>query len=103
MTKQSESVVDIIKTWLFPGLAVLVGTMMWNTLNEIKADVKVLMSQSAIDKTRIDNLERIVYSKGTSSTNVPGEERFPPSPYNMIAIVPPREEIIGLKPKKRHI
>ena len=103
MTKQSESVVDVIKNWLFPGLAVLVGTMMWNTLNEIKTDVKVLMSQSAIDKTRIDNLERIVYSKSTSRTDAPSEEKFPPSPYNMVAIVPPREEIIGLKAKKRHI
>lgn len=94
--------IDAFRTWLFPALVAIVGTMMWSTLNEIKSDLKTLMSQSAIDKTRIDNLERAVFNnKGTSSTDLPLEQKFPPSPYNIVAIIPPREEIIGLKSKKR--
>ena len=35
--------------------------MIWQDVTEIKADVKSLMLQSSVDKTRIDNLEREVY------------------------------------------
>ena len=102
MTKQNESVIDIVRTWIFPGLAALVGAMMWSTLNEIKGDLKTLMAQSAIDKTRIDNLERAVFNnKNGSGTDIPRDQRFPESPYNVIAIVPPREEFYFLKIKKK--
>jgi hypothetical protein len=32
--------------------------MIWNDVSDIKKDLKVLMAQSNIDKTRIDNLEK---------------------------------------------
>jgi hypothetical protein len=57
--------VTVIKAWIFPGLVSLVSMMIWNDVNEIKADVKALMAQSNIDKTRIDNLERNVYKTVT--------------------------------------
>ena len=53
--------VNAFKVWVFPSLVSLLGLMIWNDVNEIKADVKQLMAQSNIDKTRIDNLERIIY------------------------------------------
>lgn len=43
--------------------------MIWNDVNEIKSDVKALMAQSNIDKTRIDALERQVYK--TTSYKAP--------------------------------
>lgn len=59
---------DKIKIWAFPLLSALVGWFVVDTLSQIrddiqslKADVKVLLTQSNIDKTRIDNLEREVY------------------------------------------
>ena len=62
--KDNPTVV-MIKAWIFPGLVSLVSMMIWNDVNEIKADVKALMAQSNIDKTRIDNLERNVYKTVT--------------------------------------
>jgi len=103
MTKQNEAVVNTIRTWIFPGLAALVGAMMWSTLNEIRSDLKTLMSQSAIDKTRIDNLERAVFGNKNGNTNIPGDRRLPEPPYNMIAIMPSREEFIPIKVKKKTI
>jgi hypothetical protein len=104
MTKQNEVVVDAIRTWIFPGLAALVGAMMWSTLNEIKSDLKILMAQSAIDKTRIDNLERAVFNnKANTGSNIPIDKRFPEPPYNVVAVVPPREELIAIKIKKKVI
>ena len=49
------------KSWIFPGLVSILGMMIWNDVTEIKKDVKALMLQSSVDKTRIDNLERQVY------------------------------------------
>jgi len=54
------------KVWIFPSLVSILAMMIWNDVSTIKADVKALMAQSNIDKTRIDNLERIVYKKTAS-------------------------------------
>jgi hypothetical protein len=53
--------VSQIKTWLFPSVITLLAGIIWNDVQEIKTDVKALMAQSNIDKTRIDNLERMIY------------------------------------------
>ena len=62
--------VDKLKIYIFPGLASLLGLLIWTTVNDIKddlnavqADIKILMAQSNIDKTRIDDLERTIYHK----------------------------------------
>lgn len=89
-----------IKAWLFPSLITILAGIIWNDVQEIKGDVKSLMAQSNIDKTRIDNLERVIYeSKPTSNlpTKKDGEEnRF------VLAIMPSTKEIEdSLQPKKR--
>jgi hypothetical protein len=73
MTRETQAV-SAIKVWIFPTLVSLVSLLIWNDVNEIKADVKALMAQSNIDKTRIDNLERIIY-KRTSSLPFDGPTR----------------------------
>ena len=69
MTKENPSIAAF-KVWIFPSLVSLVSLLIWNDVNEIKADVKLLMAQSNIDKTRIDNLERQLY-KTASSHSIP--------------------------------
>jgi hypothetical protein len=58
--------VGTFKVWIFPGLVSILAMMIWNDVNEIKSDVKILMAQSNVDKTRIDNLERLIYKKTAS-------------------------------------
>ncbi len=58
--------IENFKVWIFPSLVSILAMMIWNDVNEVKADVKALMAQSNVDKTRIDNLERIVYKKTAS-------------------------------------
>lgn len=58
--------VDKFKLWIFPTLVFLLGTIIWQDVKEIKSDVKALMAQSNIDKTRIDNLEREFYKTSAS-------------------------------------
>lgn len=105
MTKDNPTIAAL-KLWIFPSLVSILGMMIWNDVNEIKSDVKALMAQSNIDKTRIDNLERAVYGihqKGSSKANYPENGRFPNASYNMIAIIPPREELFYIKNKKKTI
>jgi len=56
----SRDVSVIIKTWLFPSIVTLLGTLIWRDMQEMRNDVKALLAQSNVDKTRIDNLERQV-------------------------------------------
>lgn len=87
------------KIWIFPGLVSILGLMIWHDVSEIKADVKALMAQSNIDKTRIDNLERQVYGK-TVANNLPTKKDPKPLRNNeLYAILP--DNSISPKSKKR--
>jgi hypothetical protein len=97
-TKQQSSVIAEIKNWLFPGIVTIIGIFAGMTLkdikddlSEVKSDVKALMAQSNIDKTRIDNLERVVYKTATSfPTSIPIETRV----FREMAILPNNKLII---------
>lgn len=84
-----DSMYNQFKSWIFPGLVSVMGMMIWNDVTEIKKDVKALIVQSNIDKTRIDNLEREVYKK-----SITYKSPFPPVDFpkevlrnEMVAII----------------
>ena len=97
-TKQQSSVIAEIKNWLFPGIVTIIGIFAGMTLkdikddlSEVKADVKALMAQSNVDKTRIDNLERVVYKTATSfPASIPIETAV----FREMAILPNNKLII---------
>lgn len=95
MTRENPSIATF-KAWIFPSLVSILGMMIWHDVSEIKSDVKALMAQSNIDKTRIDNLERVVYSnKTTASLSVPTPPNKLPSQvfyHEMVAIKPNHDE-----------
>ena len=74
-----------IKVWIFPSLVSLVALLIWSDVNEIKGDVKALMAQSNIDKTRIDNIERQLF-KGASAPVAP--TRHVPEYQTVVAVLP---------------
>ena len=80
-----------IKAWLFPSIITVLAAIIWNDVQEIKSDIKLLMAQSNIDKTRIDNLERLVY-KGVPISNIPNNNKE----LKHLAI-------IGIMPKNKEI
>jgi len=64
------SMVTTIKLYLFPALVTIISMLIWRDISELRADVKALLAQSNIDKTRIDNLtndvkalEIIIYNR----------------------------------------
>lgn len=56
-----------LKIWLFPSLVTILGTLIWRDVVEMKSDIKSLLAQSNVDKTRIDNLERFLYKNNSSA------------------------------------
>lgn len=99
MIKENPAIAAF-KVWVFPSLVSIISLMIWNDVNEIKADVKALMAQSNIDKTRIDNLERQVY--GRTASNIPGKENPKPFIANELYAVLP-DNTSNPKSKKRTI
>lgn len=87
---KENSSVEAFKVWIFPSLVSIVSLLIWNDVNEIKADVKALMAQSNIDKTRIDNLERVVYKTAASFPTTPSI----PLVFKDVAILPNNKLII---------
>ena len=96
-TKQQSSVIAEIKNWLFPGIVTIIGIFAGMTLKdikddlaEVKSDVKSLMAQSNVDKTRIDNLERVVYKTAASFPTTPSI----PLVFKDVAVLPNNKLII---------
>ena len=80
-----NSSIAAFKVWIFPSLVSLVSLLIWNDVNEIKADVKLLMAQSNVDKTRIDNLERQLF-KAASVPVAPTRQL--PEYQEVLAVLP---------------
>ena len=95
MQRESPAI-SAFKIWVFPSLVSIVSLMIWNDVNEIKADVKALMAQSNIDKTRIDNLERQMFKQ---TSNFPDEDK-PLEIKTMYAVLPSNDEWKKAKTKK---
>lgn len=67
-----NNIMDKIKANLFPTVLSAICLFIWRDITELKSDVKELLAQSNISKTKIESLERDVYSrKRISSTYVP--------------------------------
>lgn len=93
MTPKTDSI-SALKAWIFPSIVSILAMMIWNDVNEIKQDVKALMAQSNIDKTRIDNLERIIYKNRIVGLSIPNPPDKPIAPlrYELVAILPDPHE-----------
>lgn len=63
MKTRAEEIESKVKSWLFPSLVTVLAALIWKDVSELKDDVKSLLAQSNIDKTRIDNIEREIYNK----------------------------------------
>jgi hypothetical protein len=90
----TSSVVDKIKLWIFPSMVSLIGIFIYAELKELKSDVKALLAQSNIDKTRIDNLERELYGDERTAQADPHKQKYPPRPLPIMLLecLPPKNE-----------
>lgn len=68
---------NTVKLYLFPTLVTILATLIWRDVTEMRTDVKMLLAQSNIDKTKIEqlendvrSLEQLVYDKKTIANMV---------------------------------
>lgn len=54
----AESVESKIKAWLTPGLITCFGMISWSVINEIRSDIKALLSANAQVQVKVQSLER---------------------------------------------
>jgi hypothetical protein len=54
------SIINGIKVYLFPTLVTILAMMIWHDVTELRSDVKSLLAQSNVDKTKIESLEKDV-------------------------------------------
>lgn len=62
MATKSESALAAVKAWLFPSLVTILAMMIWRDVTEMRTDIKSLLAQASVDKTKIEQLERNVRS-----------------------------------------
>lgn len=74
---------------LFPIAMGAVCIMIWRDIAEMKSDIKALLAQSNIDKTKIEHLERSVFSNKYKHSSL--------HPYNNLLFK--HEEIYDIKRK----
>ena len=59
-TPKTERVLNQIKLWLFPALVSILAGIIYKEVLEIRSDVKMLLAQSNVDKTKIEQLQKQV-------------------------------------------
>lgn len=52
-----EEVISILKEWASPVLIGIVGMLLWRDVTEMRADVKLLLTQQSADRVKIEQLE----------------------------------------------
>jgi len=59
-TSKTERVMNQFKLWLFPALVSILAGIIYKEVLEIRSDVKALLAQSNVDKTKIEQLQKQV-------------------------------------------
>ena len=57
---RKNSVSTTLKLWVFPALVTIIATLIWRDVTEMRSDIKMLLAQSNVDKTKIEQLEKDV-------------------------------------------
>ena len=55
--QDKEKVISTVKEWASPMLIGLVGILLWRDITEMRADVKLLLTNQSADRVKIEQLE----------------------------------------------
>lgn len=72
-----KSTISIVKAWVFP---IVLGVLAWiikTDISEMKSDIKALLAQSNIDKTKIEHLENDVNALNKAVFKISGNTSKP--------------------------
>jgi hypothetical protein len=87
-----DNTIEQLKAYLFPTAITILSVIIWHDVSEMKADIKQLIAQSNVDKTRIDNLEREVYKTGVRNPTPPSKLPLQVDMRQVMAIKPDEDD-----------
>ena len=87
-----DNTIEQLKAYLFPTAITIMSVMIWHDISEMKSDIKQLIVQSNVDKTRIDNLERQIYKTGLRVPTPPSKLPLQVDMRQVVAIKPEEDE-----------
>ena len=87
-----DNPIEQIKAYLFPTAITILSVIIWHDVNEMKMDIKQLIVQSNVDKTRIDNLERQFYKTGLRVPTPPSKLPLQVDMRQVVAIKPDEDD-----------
>jgi hypothetical protein len=97
-----EQILAALKEWVAPVLLSVVGMLLWRDISEMRADVKLLLTQQSANQVKIDNLEKdvellksVVFSQKPEAPDSPHytvERYLAVKPDETYGPVPEREE-----------
>jgi hypothetical protein len=87
-----DNTIEQLKAYLFPTVISIMSIMIWHDVSEMKADIKQLIVQSNVDKTRIDNLERQFYKTGLKVPTPPSKLPLQVDMRQVVAIKPDEDD-----------
>lgn len=103
-----EEVISILKEWASPVLIGIVGMLLWRDVTEMRADVKLLLTQQSADRVKIEQLETDVQMlkayifEGRGNKSQGGNNDLPPGDRSIdAAILNSRQDDLQDQPKKR--
>ena len=91
-----DNTIEQLKAYLFPTAITILSVIIWHDVSEMKADVKQLIVQSNVDKTRIDTLERQVYKTGLRVPTPPSKLPMQVDMRQVVAIKPDEDDKVYL-------
>jgi hypothetical protein len=97
----TSPVANALKVYFFPSLVTIVAMLIWRDVTELRTDVKSLLAQSNIDKTRIDALQRQV--DVLNQTILHGEPTLPSKPISSSTFSAKEFITFNEKKKKKYV
>lgn len=103
-----EEVISILKEWASPVLIGIVGMLLWRDVTEMRADVKLLLTQQSADKVRIEQLEsdvdilkKYVFEDTRSGKPVSNNGDYPYPVQRYPAIIQKQEDELPYKKQRQ--
>ena len=101
-------VISTLKEWVAPALISIVGMLVWRDVTEMRADVKLLLTQQSADRVKIEQLEKdvdilknyVFVERRKTSNEEPGVPK-PTRQYEFYPVVLQREDH-SKSPIKKH-
>jgi hypothetical protein len=101
-------VISTLKEWVAPALISIVGMLVWRDVTEMRADVKLLLTQQSADRVKIEQLEKdvdilknyVFVERRKTSNEEPGVPE-PTRQYELYPVLLQREDH-SKSPIKKH-